>query len=93
MFALRAVGLFGVMIEEQQKSYLSGLLIGHEIGGMEERGFGGLNEVLVIGAGYLTKIYGEALKHVGICYNAIDAEEATVRGLFAVWKASRGKRE
>ena len=92
MFTLRADGLFGVTMEDQQKSYLSGLLIGHEITGMEERGFAGSSEVFVIGAGYLTKIYGEAFEHLGYPYCVIDGEEATVRGLFAVWKASSGEK-
>ena len=55
MFALRVDGLFGVMIEVQQKSDLYGLLIGRKIGGMEVRGFSGLSEVLVIGAGLINQ--------------------------------------
>ena len=91
MFALRADGLFGVTSVEQQKSFLSGLLIGHEIGGLNANGFSDSCGVLLVGANYLTKIYGEALEHQEISYHEIDGHEATARGLYAVWEAWRRK--
>ncbi len=88
LFSVRADGLFGVTRADEQASYLSGLLIGHEL-----RDLGGAfratdEPVLLVGAAGLTRIYEEALDHLALPFRTVEGHAATVRGLFAVWAAN-----
>lgn len=88
LFELRADGLFGTTPEEAQASYLSGLLIGHEIRDLSPD-FTELGDpVLLVGSDLLSGIYGQALDQLGIAYESIDVAVATVRGLTMVWEAA-----
>lgn len=90
LFSVRADGLFGVVPAEQLADYLSGILIGHEIIAMSDL-FPEPRPVLVIGGAALSQAYCAALTHFGVPAQAVDAEQATVKGLFEVNLAVRGR--
>ncbi|HYD04697.1 MAG TPA: 2-dehydro-3-deoxygalactonokinase [Reyranella sp.] len=79
-FGVRALALFGRLSPAESASYLSGLLIGEEIGRqtLPESG-----EVIVIGASALVERYALALKERGVTVRTFGAE-ATWAGLRAV---------
>ena len=77
LFGVRARGLFGDLPDEDSASYLSGLLIGHELAAIPR-----LNDtVYLLGAPELTHLYTEALKSYGVDTRILDPD-AVVRGLF-----------
>ena len=88
LFELRADGLFGTTPEDAQASYLSGLLVGHEIRNISRDFTEPGGSVLLVGSDLLTGIYGLALDQLGIAYERIDGAVATVRGLKMVWEAA-----
>ena len=59
--------------------YLSGLLVGAEIGGHRD-GLGS-GPVPLIGSARFGQLYGTALKSIGIAGGPVDASAATVAGL------------
>ncbi|SAK43015.1 2-keto-3-deoxy-galactonokinase [Caballeronia catudaia] len=88
IFSTRTLGLTGQLSAEQQPDYLSGILIGHELRG--------LNEVLarqqsslagrtlrLIGNDALCKRYRAALARFG-CHDAPTVAHATERGLYRI---------
>jgi 2-dehydro-3-deoxygalactonokinase len=88
IFSTRTLGLTGQLTAEQQSDYLSGLLIGHELRG--------LNEVLLreqaalagktlrlIGNDALCDRYRAALARYG-CHDARTVAHATERGLYRI---------
>lgn len=77
-FGVRALGLFGRLSPAESASYLSGLLIGEELGGQELPG-----EVIVIGASALVERYALALAERGAKVRTFGAE-ATWAGLRAL---------
>ena len=79
-FGVRALGLFGRLSPAQSASYLSGLLIGEELGQQELPPNG---EVIVIGASPLVERYALALGEKGAAVRAFGAE-ATWAGLRAL---------
>lgn len=64
LFGVRALGLFDQLSSDGASSYLSGLLIGHEI--RAASGHNLKDEVHLIGDGYLVDRYQTALSHLGI---------------------------
>lgn len=85
LFSVRADGLFGVIGPDQQSSYLSGLLIGHEIREMTVVCEMTDDPVLIVGAEALTHIYATAFEHLNLTYEIVDGEAAAVKGLAAIW--------
>jgi 2-dehydro-3-deoxygalactonokinase len=77
-FGMRALGLFGRLSPAESASYLSGLLIGEELGRQELPG-----EVIVIGASALVERYALALGERGAKVRTFGAE-ATWAGLRAL---------
>jgi 2-dehydro-3-deoxygalactonokinase len=62
LFGVRSQGLFGSLSPAQSPSYLSGLLIGHEL-----RAFGtGTEQVQLVGSAGLVRRYRRALAHLGV---------------------------
>jgi 2-dehydro-3-deoxygalactonokinase len=84
-FGVRALGLFGRLSPAQSASYLSGLLIGEELG--QQKLVPG-SEVIVIGASTLVARYALALGKKGMRVRTFGAE-ATWAGLSEI---ARGKR-
>ncbi|WP_428312932.1 2-dehydro-3-deoxygalactonokinase [Hydrocarboniphaga sp.] len=69
LFGVRTLGLFGELAPEQSSSYLSGLLIGHEV---RELAPPQASCVHIIGSGSLVSLYAQALQRHGIAMQAHD---------------------
>lgn len=78
LFGVRALGLFGRLPDLQAASYLSGLLIGHEIAAEAPTG-----EVRLIGAPALCELYALALERHGIT-TIIAPADLAASGLAAI---------
>jgi 2-dehydro-3-deoxygalactonokinase len=78
LFGVRARGLFAEMPPESLASYLSGILIGHEIRASAPRG-----PVVIIGTAELSRLYGRAFGRLGIEARLIEGEPAP-RGLWLI---------
>jgi 2-dehydro-3-deoxygalactonokinase len=80
LFAVRAEGLFGVVPEAGLRSYLSGILIGHEV-----RAMCGIarpeGPVTLIGRPDITSLYGSAIGLAGPSTQAVTSQDATLKGL------------
>lgn len=77
LFGVRTLGLFGELSETRSASYLSGLLIGHELASISL-----LSEtVYLLGSEELTRLYVEALAVCGISGRVLDPD-AVAEGLF-----------
>jgi 2-dehydro-3-deoxygalactonokinase len=81
LFGLRAAALFDELQEDEAASYLSGLLIGHEVAAALEDGVA--PPVLLIGAERLTQRYATALDSFGIPHRQAD-RDAAAHGLWRV---------
>lgn len=77
LFGVRARGLFGELTETASASYLSGMLIGHEI----RSAHGGRGRVHVLCSAQLAEIYGLAFAVLAIEANPLDPDSVT-KGLF-----------
>jgi 2-dehydro-3-deoxygalactonokinase len=75
LFGVRTRGLMGELTPAASASYLSGILIGHEL---RSRATG---EVLLLGAPALTALYAEAAALLGVGTRTLD-QDAAVRCLF-----------
>jgi 2-dehydro-3-deoxygalactonokinase len=77
LFGVRSAALFGELADESAASYLSGLLIGHELASIPQ-----LSEtVYVLASEQLAARYTQALATYGISAAVLDPD-AVVRGLF-----------
>ncbi len=88
LFSTRSKMLFGDHDSSSTSSYLSGLLIGSEIGS-ELSLNPGLKEVHIIGGGNLTELYIEALNCYGLTGHVYDGDKMSALGL---WKLSTNLR-
>ena len=79
MFRTRARWLLGDLAPEAAPSYLSGLLIGHEIVTMTKR-HATDGRVIVVGAARLAALYANAMARLGIAAEVVDDEAALVGG-------------
>ncbi|HVY50954.1 MAG TPA: 2-dehydro-3-deoxygalactonokinase [Devosia sp.] len=79
IFRTRAAALLSSRGPDWCAGYLSGLLIGAEVGGHSDWLTGG--PVPLIGSARFEKLYGAALGRIGVATFAIDAAEATIAGL------------
>jgi 2-dehydro-3-deoxygalactonokinase len=79
LFGVRARGLFDEISEAQSSSYLSGILIGHELKAALENN--SVNHLYLLGSSELTNLYGTACQKFDQRYSVLDSESA-VRGLF-----------
>jgi 2-dehydro-3-deoxygalactonokinase len=77
LFGVRARGLFGELPEAAAESYLSGLLIGHELASVPA---GDAAEIHLLGAPELARLYQRALERLGRRGVLLDPD-AAVRGL------------
>lgn len=82
LFRVRAAALLSDMGPSWCAGYLSGLLIGAEIGG--QRAWIGSAEIPLIGGSALCALYASGLELVGARTRIIDATEAVLAGLKAV---------
>lgn len=84
LFGLRAAALFDELAEEEAASFLSGLLIGHEVASALEAGVA--PPVILVGSSLLTERYAAALEAFGVPSRAAPADCAA-RGLAAIGRA------
>jgi len=77
LFGVRTRGLFTELPNDKSASYLSGLLIGHELMSIPQRS----GIVYVLGTQELAMLYTHALRLFGYSPHALDPD-AVVRGLF-----------
>jgi 2-dehydro-3-deoxygalactonokinase len=84
LFGVRTLALFGELAPAQLPSYLSGLLIGHELQGL----LVGSGTVHLIGSDALLRRYRRALTLRGVSAQA-HGEALTARGLYLLARASR----
>ena len=82
LFSVRTAALFDRIPEGGRAAYLSGLLIGHEVGAAV-REFGAERRVGLIGAAGLTPLYRAALERQGLTPVAFE-DDVVVRGLAAL---------
>ena len=85
LFGVRAQGLFDVEPAAGLRSYLSGLLIGHEITGMKTL-VGETDDVTLVGAAGIGDAYAKALKQNGYGVTMVDGGDAVIAGL---WRIAR----
>ncbi len=79
LFGVRTRGLFGTLADDASASYLSGLLIGHEV----RAALPADGHVSLIGSATLTALYASAIAHCGGTPRVMD-EDAAARGLALV---------
>jgi len=77
LFGVRARGLFGELTDAASASYLSGMLVGHEI----RSAYGKQGQVNLLCNVQLAEIYGRAFAVLGIEASALDPDSVT-KGLF-----------
>jgi 2-dehydro-3-deoxygalactonokinase len=81
LFGVRASSIFNEINEAEAASFLSGLLIGHEVAAALEEGVA--PPVILIGADMLTARYGAALDIFGIPHRSA-APDAAAQGLYRI---------
>ncbi|HLB80902.1 MAG TPA: 2-dehydro-3-deoxygalactonokinase [Dongiaceae bacterium] len=79
LFGVRAQGLVGAIPATGLRSYLSGILVGHEVAAMIA--LTRPETVVLVGAPALCALYAEALLRHGCASDTVDGEHATVAGL------------
>ncbi len=85
LFSVRAEGLFDALGPAAAPSYLSGLLIGHELAGIGDL-VGAVERVTLVGQGELIKLYARALDAGGARVDMMEGEAAAEAGL---WRLAR----
>jgi len=86
LFAVRAEGLFGAVPAAGLRSYLSGILIGHEVRAMC-RIATPEGPVTLIGQPDITRLYTVAIGQTGHSTQVVTSQEATVKGLLTLREA------
>jgi 2-dehydro-3-deoxygalactonokinase len=82
LFAVRTEGLFAAMPAGGLSSFLSGLLIGHEVRAAHEAF--GASRVVLVGAPALTQRYSAALAAEDLAGTAVAGEIAAAKGLWRI---------
>ncbi len=85
LFGVRAEGLFDALGPAAAPSYLSGLLIGHELSGIRDL-VGAIDRVTLVGQGELINLYARALDAAGVQVDMMEGETAAEAGL---WRLAR----
>lgn len=88
LFRVRAASLLSGRDAAWCRGYLSGLLVGAEVGGHLDW-IAAQNVVPVLGSPHLTPIYLQALALAGIAGEAVDGAGATIAGLKAAYSPER----
>jgi 2-dehydro-3-deoxygalactonokinase len=80
LFGMRARGLFGELADVSAASYLSGILLGHEVAATLPEG---TRHVFLVGDGGMMARYARALAHAGVTTTDVP-EEAAAAGLWHI---------
>lgn len=83
LFSVRAEGLFGTVPPRSAASYLSGILIGHEVSAMTA--LFRTDQVVLVASSPQAEPYEAAIGHAGLRLTRIAADEAVLAGL---WRAA-----
>lgn len=83
IFSVRAQALSGDEVGSGLPSYLSGILVGHEVAGMA-RLFDGLDTAILVGAPGMCDLYARALGGIGVMSTTLNGDVAASRGLWAL---------
>lgn len=83
LFQARAAGLLGLRGTEDSASYVSGLLIGADVGSREDLAD---REVLLLSSGALGDLYAAAIGWAGGVVRTIDSDAAFAAGVHAIWE-------
>lgn len=86
LFAVRAEGLFGAVPGKGLRSYLSGILIGHEVRAMLPLAVPS-GPVTLIGRPDMNEFYAIAIDALGPKTRSVTAEDATMKGLSLIQEA------
>jgi 2-dehydro-3-deoxygalactonokinase len=81
LFKVRAGSLLSGRAPDWSAGFLSGLLVGAEIGGQRDWIDAGTGEVPLIGSPGLCALYAQGLKLIGVASRIVDATDATLAGL------------
>ncbi len=84
LFGVRTLGLMGKLKDSESASYLSGLLIGHEVRAARPQG----QRVRLIGAAALCSLYARAVAACG-GEAMVEDEDAAARGLALIGRRAR----
>jgi len=84
LFTVRSKGLFNSLPGNALSSYLSGILIGHEIRELASLTHTESKEIILLGSSILSKRYAQALTLMGLSFVALDNDIATTQGLFSM---------
>ena len=87
LFSVRANGLFRILDESAQSSYLSGILIGHEIRSLSEIYASESGDILLVGSPELTALYSLAMTQLCVGHQQVDGSQAVIRGISSFWSA------
>jgi len=90
IFSVRSEALHQTISRPSLHTYLSGILIGHEVSAMQ-RLYAGAAGVTLVGAPDLSARYAMALQWLDMASNAADVETATVTGLRNLHEALRSR--
>jgi 2-dehydro-3-deoxygalactonokinase len=94
LFGTRSRQLVGELRNTDARSYLSGLVIGQDVGGairLFRREIAASRHVVLIGTPQLSELYAAALEMHGIGLTKVDGAAASVAGLAALHTALFGK--
>ena len=81
VFRTRARWLLGNLAPEAAPSFLSGLLIGHELVTMTERfAAGSADPIAIVGAERLAALYAAAARQLGVATSIVADEAAIIEG-------------
>ena len=87
LFGVRSQAIYGKIGSKKLWSYLSGILISHEIRGIRQI-FNELENVKIVGSEQIVKSYMVACDHFGIRANSINGETAAIFGMWHIARSS-----
>jgi len=87
LFKVRAGALLSARTPDWCAGYLSGLLIGAEIGAQRE--WIGRGDLAIVGSGDLVELYAKAIARAGKSARTVDGQSASLAGLMAARRQAR----
>jgi len=87
LFGVRSQGFTKEIDEQHLKSYLAGILIGHEIIGMKEI-YSHLESITIVAGKEISGVYKKAFESFSIESHVIDGEMAAIQGHLKIAEAS-----
>lgn len=85
LFSTRAAMLLGQRAAQDSASYVSGVIIGHDVGAQLGRGVTAFH---LLADGLLATLYASAADVLGMGVHIVDSQAAFACGIHAIWKSS-----